>query len=131
MSHYLDISLVPRTEIEYRDYHLNDYFGWGYLYTTNFPVIEMNSIELVYFRDEEGNDQTVQEIPPNWIRLEAHSGIVRLIPNARFPASLQVDQAGNYLPEILRSQFVPNLWKITYVHGFEAGKLPVLVNHAY
>jgi hypothetical protein len=85
---------------------------------------------MVYFRDSDGEPETLQEIPLNWIRLQPHDGIVRLIPNARFPASLQISQTGNYFPEILRSEKVPHLWKFTYDYGFEDGKIPVLINQA-
>jgi len=131
LEHYLDISITPvRDHVEHKDYRLNDYADWGFYYLNNFPAICIRKIELVYFRDENGDPEVVQTIPNNWVRLQAHDGIVRLIPNARFPANLQISQTGSYFPEILRSQFVPHLWQITYDYGFEPGKIPVLVNQA-
>lgn len=131
LEHYLDISIAPVYDfVENKDYRFNDYVDWGYYYLNNFPVQRVSAIELVYFRDEDGEPEVVQTIPQNWIRLQPHDGLLRLIPNARFPANLQISQTGNYFPEILRTQFVPHLWRITYDYGFEAGKVPTLINMA-
>jgi len=131
LEHYLDISISPVDGFEEdKDYRLNDYADWGYMYLNNYPVRDIKKIEMIYFRDDDGLPQTIQEIPKSWIRLQKHDGIVRLIPNARFPANLQVGQTGNYFPEVLRSGMVPHLWRVTYDYGFDSGKLPVLVNQA-
>lgn len=131
LEHYLDISISPVTEfVEYKDYRINDYADWGYFYLNNYPVMCIRKMELVYFREEDGTPEVVQQIPNQWIRLQSHDGIVRLIPNARFPANLQIGQTGNYFPEILRAQMVPHLWQITYDYGFDTGKVPVLLNQA-
>lgn len=131
LEHDLDISITPVYDhVEEKDYRLNDYADWGFLMLNNYPVIAVSKIEMVYFRDEDGNPETIQEIPTNWIRLQNHDGIVRLIPNARFPANLQIDQSGNFFPEILRTHMVPNLWRLTYDYGFEDGKVPAMVNQA-
>ncbi len=131
MEHYLDISIAQvKDHVENKDYRFNDYTEWGYYQLNNYPVIAVTKIELVYFRDEEGKPEVVQEIPTNWLRLQPHDGIVRLIPNARFPANLQIASTGNYFPEILRTQFVPHLWQITYDFGFKDGKVPVMMNMA-
>lgn len=130
LEHDLDISILPRTEVENRDYHMNEYWDWGYFQLNNFPVIKFEKMELVYFRDENGAPETLQVIPNNWIRVQPHDGIIRLIPNARFPGNLQIDQVGNYFPEILRTKTVPHLWQMTYQHGFQDGKIPNMINQA-
>lgn len=131
LEHFLDISIAPVKEfVEYKDYRMNDYTQWGYYQLNNYPVLCIRKIELVYFRDANGDPEVVQEIPTNWMRLQAHDGIVRLIPNARFPANLQISQNGNYFPEILRTDMVPHLWQITYDYGFDVGKVPTLLNMA-
>ncbi len=53
-----------------------------------------------------------------------------MIPNAKFPANLQISALGNYFPEILKTDKVPNLWRITYDHGFADGCIPVAINDA-
>jgi hypothetical protein len=129
LEHFLDISITPIDGYyEDRDYRLNDYADWGYIALNNYPVRNIQKIEMIYFRDENAEPEVIQEIPKNWIRLQKHDGIVRLIPNARFPANLQVGQTGSYFPEVLRTEMVPQLWRITYDYGFEAGKIPKLIN---
>jgi hypothetical protein len=130
LEHKLDIHVLPTQIQEDSDYRLNDYMDWGYLYLKEYPVSEFIKMEMVYFRDANGNSETIQLIPNNWIRLQNHDGIIRLIPNARFPANLQVDQSGNFFPEVLRSNMVPHLWRLTYIAGFGEGSVPMIVNQA-
>jgi len=131
MEHYLDISISPvRNFVEFKDYRVNDYAEWGYFYLNNFPVLSVKQLDLVYFRDQDGNPVSIQTIPNNWLRLQAHDGIVRMIPNARFPANLQISQSGAFFPEILRSPLVPHAWQFTYDYGFDPGCVPVLLNQA-
>ena len=130
LEHELDISIVPRKEIEEKDYFRSDYWDWGYVQLNNYPVIEIEKVEQVYFRDEDGEPDTIQEFPKSWYRLDRHSGIFRLIPNTRFPSKLQVSKSGFYFPEILHSEHVPHLWRFTYTHGFKDGKVPMVMNQA-
>lgn len=129
MEHFLDISIYPVTcHVEYKDYRLNDYAEWGYIMLSNYPVLNLTSMKMVYFRDEDGTPVTVQEIPTAWIRLSRHDGMIRLIPNTRFPSQLQISETGSFFPEILRASEIPHLWQFTYDYGFETGKMPVLLN---
>ena len=130
LEHFLDIHVIPYLVVEDKDYRLNDYAEWGYMSLNEYPVISFVQMEMVYFRDINGVPETIQVIPNNWIRFQNHDGIVRLIPNARFPANLQVDQSGNFFPEVLRSNMVPNLWRLTYWAGFDDGAVPMIINQA-
>jgi hypothetical protein len=130
LEHKLDIHIYPYLVTEDKDYRLNDYMDWGYLYLNEYPVMQFIQMEMVYFRDINGVPETIQVIPNNWIRLQNNDGIVRLIPNARFPATLQVDQSGNFFPEVLRSNLVPHLWRLTYLAGFDDGAIPMIINQA-
>lgn len=130
LEHYLDIFVSPQKVTEYKDYRMNDYMDWGYLYLNNFPLINIESLKMVYFRDEDGEPQVVQEIPKSWFRLQENDGLLRLVPNSRFPANLQIDNLGNYFPEILRASLIPHTWQIVYNAGFKDGKIPHLINQA-
>lgn len=131
LEHYLDISISPvKRFVEYKDYRINDYAEWGYFQLNNYPVKCIRKLELVYFRDADGEELTAQTIPNNWMRLQAHDGLVRMIPNARFPASLQISNTGQFFPELLRSPLVPHSWKFTYDYGFDPGCVPTLLNQA-
>lgn len=130
LEHDLDISVSPVIgEIEYKDYRYNDYVDWGFMYLNNYPAIRVQKIEMVFYKDEAGDDIAVQRIPDNWIRFQQHDAIIRLIPNARFPSSLQVGAHG-FFPELLRSNIIPHAWRVVYDHGFVDGGVPVAINHA-
>lgn len=129
--HLLDISITPVIKhVEYKDYDLNSYAEWGSILLSNYPVLQLRSMKMVYFRDEDGTPVTVQEIPKSWIRLQRHDGLIRLIPNTRFPSQLQISDTGSFFPEILRASSIPHLWQFTYDYGFEIGKVPILLNQA-
>lgn len=131
VEHDLDISIIQKVgEVEYRDYNFNDYYDWGYIALNNYPIIEVESMEMVYFKDNDETDVSVQTIPDSWIRLQAHDGIIRLIPNSKFAANLQISETGSFFPLILKTNMVPHLWKITYSHGFCDGGIPILINVA-
>ena len=132
LEHYLDISIAPvRNYKEYKDYNRNEYYDWGYMQLNNFPLESINSIKLVYFRDDNGQVDETQTItiPSNWIRVDAMDGIVRLVPNGKFPANLQIGNGGFY-PELFSVQKVPHAWEVDYNYGFCSGQVPVLLNQA-
>jgi len=85
---------------------------------------------MIFFRDANNEPEVLQTIPDNWIRLDAHSGIFRLVPSSSFSARLQVSRGGIYFPELLRSSIIPHAWRITYAHGFKDGCIPTLMNEA-
>ena len=128
LEHDLDISIIQQTVEEYKDFSHNAYFDWGYLMSNNVPIIQIDSLEFIYMRDETNTDNIVLQIPASWLRIDSHSGVIRMIPNARFPGNLQIGRSGLFFPEVLRAPMVPHLWKLTYTFGFEDGKIPVLVN---
>jgi hypothetical protein len=131
LEHYLDIAIMPRCETEEKDYYANDYWQWSYFQLNSYPVIEIESIQVTYLRNENQQPEVALDIPLNWVRLSKDTGIVRLVPNNRFPAQLQIGQGGTFFPELFRrNSNVPSLWTIKYKHGFADGKVPVLMNNA-
>lgn len=130
LEHDLDISIFERTETEFRDYYYNEYSDWGEIQLNNFPVISVTSMDMVYFRDEDGEPESVLSIPQSWLRVQPHDGLIRLVPNNKFAANLQVGSTGSFFPEIMRSTMVPHLWKVVYKHGFQSGKVPKAINLA-
>ncbi len=131
LEHYLDIAITPVIDfVENRDYLMNEYADWGFFELANYPVLRVKKIEMVYLRNNDGVPETVTTLPNSWIRLQEHDGIVRLMPNSNFPANLQISQVGSFFPEIMRTDMVPHLWRITYDYGFDDGKIPSLLNEA-
>lgn len=135
LEHDLDISITPTCVIEEKDYFANDYYEWGYFYLNNVPVREIKTMKVQYLTQLDGSGnlepETVLEIPKEWWRIRHHDGQVRLVPNNKFPAQLQIGGGGSFFPELFRRHStVPQLWHIEYEHGFAAGEIPVAVNMA-
>ena len=136
LEHDLDIFIMPRDIEEQKDYQANDYFEWGYLQLNHYPLICLESMCIAYLRSvntttNELQDEAVLDIPPEWIRLDADTGIVRLVPNNKFPSRLQVGAGGSFFPELFRRHgHVPDLWVINYTAGFKDGCIPILINQA-
>lgn len=129
---FLDISIGPiRNYKEYKDYRINDYEEFGFFHLDNFPVECVNNIRLVYYRDDNGEVDDTQslEIPRSWWRVNAHDGIIRLVPNGKMPGNLAYG-AGGFFPEIFKSRMIPHSWEIDYNYGFCTGMVPVLLNQA-
>ena len=135
LEHDLDIPIVPTEICEEKDYFSNDYYGWGYFQLNTLPLIQMKEMNVVYLEDDPSTPasqgEVVLEIPQSWWRVREHDGIVRLVPNNRFPARLAVDNAGAFFPELFRRNgHVPNLWRIKYDAGFKDGCVPMAINAA-
>lgn len=130
LEHDLDLAITPRQIQEHKDYYANDYYDWGYLQLNRYPVISVDKLEIVYLRNDTQLED-VLDIPQQWIRIDPPTGIVRLVPNNRFPARLQVDASGTFFPELFnRYSMVPNLWVATYTWGFKDGCVPTIINAA-
>jgi hypothetical protein len=137
LEHDLDIAIQPRKKVEFKDYFGNDYQDWGFLSLNNVPVIELESLRVVYLKtDDNANPgeekfETVLDIPKQWIRLDPDAGSIRLLPNNKFPGRLAVGAGGSFYPELFnRHMMVPHLWEATYTHGFKPGCVPSLINAA-
>jgi hypothetical protein len=136
LEHDLDIAIMPRKKVEYKDYAANDYAEWGYIQLNNNPVISLESMKVVYTKGfnqqtQEEEFETVLDIPQQWMRLDPDSGIIRMIPNNKFPGRLAVGAGGAFFPELFnRHSMVPHMWEVTYYHGFKAGCVPSAMNAA-
>ena len=128
---YLDISILPEIVVEDHDYHFDQYFNWGYLQLNKFPVIQLDSLNLTYLRNNQGEPENVFTFPDAWIRLNNNDGLIRLVPNGRFPGNAQIDTSGFYNPYLLFTQaLIPDVFRATYLAGFEDGKVPIAINQA-
>ena len=131
LEHHLDISMTPVNKfVEMKDYRYSDYVNWGFMRLNNIPVRRMRSLTLSYFKDGLGQPAAALEIPKNWMRISAHDGMIRLLPNLKFPANLQVNRFGLLFPEVFSYQMIPHVWEVIYDHGFDSGRIPPLINQA-
>ena len=124
----LDLSITEvNGYVENRDYRINDYADFGYMQLNNYPIIEIEKMELTYLVDANDDPIVVFQIPDPWLRIQRHDGLLRLLPNNRVPGNLQVGATG-FFPEILRVQNVPHVWRVTYSYGFKDGCIPTMIN---
>lgn len=135
IEHDLDIAVMPRRKVEFKDYFANDYYEWGYLQLNQTPVIAIESVRMVYTQDLDSDGdpkfETVVDIPKEWWRLDPDAGMLRLIPNNRFPARLQIGSGGAFYPDLFKiNSHIPHSWEIVYTHGFKPGCVPSLMNAA-
>lgn len=131
LEHDLDLTVKPTKIVEYKDYFANDYYEWGYFQLNRIPVISLESLRIVYLVNDQDQPETLQDIPLSWIRLEKETGLVRMIPNNRFPGRLAVGGGGAFFPELFnRNSMVPSLWEFKYTFGFCDGGVPAIMNAA-
>lgn len=85
--------------------------SWGYLVLSSRPLISVDWIKFAYPQP----DQTVWEIPEQWIRLDKKAGQVRLVPAAQTitaPLSvfmMQVMGGGGTIPFMIHVKYVAGL----------------------
>lgn len=121
----LDISIVPKTVVEPKDYYFNDYVDWGYLNLNEVPVRSVTKLVAKY------PDQAILEFPPQWFKVRKHDGQLRLLPGLGTYSGFQVNGQGQFLPELFRNKSrVPDLFEVTYETGFEDGCVPMTINAA-
>ena len=121
----LDISIVPKTVVEVKDYNFNDYIDWGFLLLNEVPIRSVTSLVAKY------PDQAILEFPTQWFKIRKHSGELRLLPGLGTYSGFQVNGQGQFLPELFRNKSkVPDLFEVTYEAGFEDGKVPMSINAA-
>lgn len=129
LEHDLDICITPVDFYgdcsEKKDYYANDYSQWGYFRLNNIPVISVKSLKAVY------PSSPAVEYPVEWLRVQKHDGIIRIIPNSQYSAQYMIGQSGQFVPELFKNQgSVPLLWEFEYRAGFELGRVPILLNTA-
>lgn len=121
----LDISIVPHTVVEEKDYHVNDYEDWGYLQLNEVPVRSVTKLVAKY------PDAAILEFPEAWFKLRGDDGQLRLLPGLGTYSGFQVNGQGQFLPELFRNKRnVPNLFEVTYEAGFKDGCVPMAINAA-
>lgn len=116
LEHELDIPILPTTyERESHDYYRADYPEFNIIQLENYPVISVDE-----YRVEYPSGQTVVTFPPEWVRVDKHHGIVRIVPTAGTLSTIILGEGGAYLPAVYSGlSHLPDLFYITYTAGFE------------
>lgn len=118
--HQLDIPILPTTFTESQDYFRQDYEAYLFLQLDNYPIISVESFSAQY-----PSGQTVVEFPAEWLRIDRAAGHLRIVPTAGTLSEIQVGRGGSFLPIVFQGvDYLPDLFQVTYVAGFESGKVP-------
>ena len=121
LEHELDIKVLPTTFMrETADYYRNDYHNFTIVQLENYPVISVEEFAVEY-----PSGQSVIVWPDEWLRLDKHHGLLRVVPTAGTLSEILIGQGGSFLPAIYNGmQYLPDLFAVSYTAGFEDGELP-------
>lgn len=121
LEHELDINVLPTTyERELADYYRGDYQQFTIVQLENYPVLSIEEFAVEY-----PSGQNVIVFPDEWLRLDRHHGLLRVVPTAGTLSEILIGQGGSFLPAIYNGMdHLPDLFAISYTAGFEDGELP-------
>lgn len=106
---------------ELHDYYINDYAQFAYLQLHEYPVVSVTEISAVY-----PTGQAIMTFPNEWVRLTPSHGQVQLVPTSGSLSQVIMGRGGSYLPLIFQGVgYLPQLFRVSYVTGFEDDKIPV------
>jgi hypothetical protein len=113
--------VTPTYFEEHHDYFQEDAETFYSFWTDEFPVIQVQSIELTL------PGATAQAFPEEWLRLEKLPGQIHMIPG---PGPTPFTGLRNRLISGLRSnKFLPQAFLIKYFAGFGPGELPANIKN--
>jgi len=117
----LQIILHPTTvEAESHDYHIQDFYSFGFVKLLNLPVRKVTSLRMKYPVSENSI-----EFDPKWYKVDARNGQINLVPTAGTISQILLGQGGSFLPILYTStMWVPAIIEIDYTCGFEYGQVP-------
>jgi len=128
IEHEADVTLFPtiysttNNNAEIRDYEANDYQNWGFMRLFHRPLISVQSWKAQY-----PLNTTLITYPLEWIRIYKTEGELRLVPTVGTITTFFIPSGGT-LPYVLGRQMIPQFNIIEYTAGFEADKIPFLIN---
>ena len=118
--HQLDIPILPTNFAEAHDYYRGDYERYILIQLDNYPVICVNE-----FRVDYPSGQNVVVWPLEWLRVSNEKGHVQVVPTAGTLSEILIGSGGSFLPAVFSGiDYLPQLFKLDYDAGFEAGKVP-------
>lgn len=116
----LDIIIEPRDLIENHDYFASDYMNWNYIKLWKKPVIEVESLELMY------GDSQVFKIPQDWMKIDHIGGTLQMFPTSGNAGGMIITASGAVTVPLLQGRmgYAPKMWKVKYRAGIKDGNMP-------
>jgi len=116
----LDIHLEEKTIVdEAKDFYSNDYYQYGFLRVNHRPLQE---VTLLIAKWPVGSGEI--EFNDEWIKPDYVSGQINLVPTAGTISAFLVQQNAAFLPMLTGRDYVPQLFRVSYKAGFQAGEVP-------
>jgi len=109
----LGIAIQPRDEEENHDYIASDYMNWNYLRLWKKPILEIETVEMVY-----GNARMFN-IPNDWLKIDRLSGVIQIFPISGSAGGLIINAGGGAWQPLIHGQmgYAPQMWRIKYKAG--------------
>lgn len=105
---------------EPHDYIANDFLNYGFIKLFRYPVKQVKQVQALY---PTGN--YLFTFPLEWLRVDRNGAQIQVVPSGGSLSQALLGQGGTYLPLIYRNlSYLPALWHVYYVAGWENGKAP-------
>lgn len=122
----VNVDILTRNNVaEKHDYHAQDWNAFGFIQLFRFPTRSVQEIRAVVTPG-----QTVVVFPNEYIRTMVEHSQVQLVPTTGSLATISLGQGVEWLPFFSGRTYVPHLWEVDYVSGFDPEAIPRLVADA-
>lgn len=131
------VPVHPVKIIDRFDFERADDLRFGTRRFTRWPVIKVEGLDALWPGRNESlgsvDEGLTQEInyPTSWVTLQGDTGLFRIIPNSGSLVNADVNflASSAYRTVVLGGlKSWPNLWRVTYIAGFEKDCIPDIVN---
>lgn len=123
LQHLLDLKIKPTELVERYDYYRVDYQNWSFINLRESPVISVEEYAVTW-----PSDTNIIVFPVEWVQLRKDSGQVNVVPTSGTLSQVLLTAGGSFLPLVASGQdFVPDVIRIKYTAGFEAGEVPMAI----
>lgn len=123
-----DITVIEvSVKNEQHDYRVTDYAVYGFMQLFKVPLRAVKQVRAVY-----PLGQNIAVYPDEWIQPQGYSGQIHIIPSRGSLGSVIIGQGGDFIPLIYGGlSYLPSLWEVDYVAGFDPENLPRMVVDAW
>lgn len=115
-----NIDILQRVNVgEKHDYRIQDYIQYCFLQLFRVPALSVQAVRAVYPTRE-----VLQVFPSEWIRLEPSHSQIHLVPTQGTLSNVVIGRGGDYVPLFSSLSYLPQLWEVDYISGFDPEAIP-------
>ncbi len=123
---YLQIDIKPKYYAQERhDYVRSEYANWSFIRLWHTPILKIYAYQVIY--PDTGSQVP---LPLEWVQTDAEgiSGAIQLVPGVGSANSFIIGMGNSLIPNLIAAtDYLPDLFKISYAAGFEANKVPAMI----